>query len=102
MRGLAKAFYVWQAPSRGDNRKPIEYVHTRDGRTIERGQWCIECLEMITQADLRPLLEQIKEYVQRNCLWVKKGELEEYSMNCLLNGSYKHWDDFIYQERLML
>lgn len=102
MRGMAKAFYVWQSPSRGETKKPIEYVHTKDGRTIERGEWLRICLEMITQADLRPLLEQIEEYVQRNCLWVKNGELEEYSMDCLLKGSYKHWDDFIYQERLML
>ena len=102
MTGMAKAFYVWQSPSRGETKKPIEYIHTRDGRTIERGEWCRIALEMIIQADLSDLLGQIEEYVQHNCLWVKNGELREYSMDCLIKGSYKHWDDIIYQERLSL
>ena len=102
MTGMVKAFYVWQSPSRGETKKPIEYIHTRDGRTIERGEWCRIALEMIIQADLIGLLHQIEEYVQANCLWLKKGEILQYSMDCLLKGAYKHWDDFVIQERLKI
>lgn len=102
VKGLAKAFYVWQTPSKGDNKKPVEYICTKDGKIIKRDEWCRIALDMITQGDLSDLLRQIEEYVQKNCLWVKTSELREYSMDCLLKGSYKHWDDFIYQERLSL
>ena len=102
MRGLAKAYYVWKSPSKGDIRKPIELIHTKDGREIARDEWCRIALEMIIQCDLSDLLKQIEEYVQKNCLWVKTSELREYSIDCLLKGSYKKWDDFHYQERLLI
>lgn len=105
MRGLAKAYYVWQSPTKAElaeKKKHVEYVHTHDGRNIPVGEWERMCLEMITQADLRALLEQIEEYVQKNCLWVKSGELRRYAIGCLLNESYRSWDGFTYQERLML
>ncbi len=100
MKGLAKAYYVWQSPCKGEQRKPVEYIHTQDGRTIPRDEWCKIALETIIQADLSDLLKQIEEYTQKHCLWVKMGDLREYSMDCLLKGSFKHWDDFCYQERL--
>ena len=100
MNGLAKAYYVWRSPSKGDTKKPVEFIHTKDGREIARDEWCRIALEMITERDMSDLLKQIEEHVQKNCLWVKTGELQEYSMDCLLKGSFKHWNDFAYQERL--
>ena len=102
MQGLAKAFYVWQSPCKGDTKKPVEFIYTRDNREIARDEWCRIALEMITQADLSDLLRQIEEYVQKNCMWVKTTELREYSMDCLLKGSYKKWDDFMEQETMIL
>lgn len=100
MRGLAKAYFVWRPPSKGDTRKPIEFIHTRDGRELARDEWRRIAREMITECDLNDLLRRIEEYVQKSCPWVKTDELQEYSMDCLLKGSFKHWDDFSYQERL--
>lgn len=100
MNGLAKAYYIWQSPSKGDTKKPVEFICTRDGRKIARNEWCNIAFEMITQADLSDLLRRIEEYVQVSCIWVKNSELREYSMDCLLKGSYKYWNDFVYQEKL--
>lgn len=105
MQGLAKAYYVWQSPTKAEiskKKKHIEYVHTRDGREMPIDEWEQKCLEMITQADLSDLLRQIEEYVQHKCLWVRIGELRRYSMDCLIKGSYKHWDDFMEQKTLDL
>ena len=100
MQGLAKAFYVWQSPCKGDTKKSVEFIRTRDGREIARDEWCRIAYEMITQGDLSDLLRQIEEYVQKNCMWVKTNELREYSMDCLIKGSYKKWDNFYYQQRI--
>lgn len=98
MNEMSKAYYVWNMPRKGT--KGIQKIHTKDGHEFLPEEWEKICLEMITKADLRDLLEQIEEHVQKNCLWVKNDELRRYSIDCLLKGSYKHWDDFVYQERL--
>lgn len=105
LRALAKAYYVWQSPTKAeiaDKKKHIEYVHTHDGRDIPVDEWEDICLEMIAQADLSDLLREIEERCQRECLWVKQSELQRYAIGCLLNESYRKWEGFTYQERLML
>ena len=100
--GLAKAYFIWQTPSKNDMHKKVEYVRTKDGREISRVEWNKKAFEMITEADLRGLLEEVEEYVSVSCPWVKKSHIREYSMDCILKGSYKKWNDFHYQEKLAI
>ena len=93
MNGLAKAYYVWNQPCKGA--KGINKIHTKDGREMSLEAWEREASEMINKFHLTDLLERIEEYVQANCIWVKKGELRQYSMNCLLKGTYKKWSGFV-------
>jgi hypothetical protein len=105
LKDLAIAYHIWQSPTKEEvagGKKHKEYVHTRDGRNFTADEWERICLEKITQADKGDLLEQIKEYTQRECVWLKKDEVLRYSIECLLNEAYKKWDDFTYQERLKL
>lgn len=103
MNGLAKAYFVWQSPTKSElaeKKKHIEYVRTRDGRTIPIDEWVSIALVNFEKNSKMELLNAIEEYVQRNCLWVKQKELRRYSIDCLLKESYKQWDDFIYQESI--
>lgn len=105
LRDLAIAYYVWAAPTRAEitgGKRHKEYVQTHDGRVIPADEWERICLDVIEQANKGDLLEQIKDYTQRECVWLKKDEIQRYSIGCLLNEAYKKWDDFTYQERLML
>lgn len=107
MQGLAIGYYIWSQPVRYvDGKfikdKGIDKIHTRDGREMFIEEWEREATHLITQADSIDLLTQIEEYVQRNCLWVNKADLRRYSMDCLLGDAYKHWRDFVYQEKLTI
>ena len=98
MQGLAKAYYVWQSPTKAElaeGKKHIEFVLTKDGRKMPVEEWEQKCLEMIIQGDSSGFLKRIEEYVHHNFLWVKKGEIRRFSIDCFLKGSYKHWKDFM-------
>ena len=93
MSGLAKAYFLWQTPS-SVSEKAVEYVRTRDGRTITRVEWNKKAFEEIKEEHQEKLLEAIEDYVSVSCPWVKSKNIKEYSMDCLLKGSYRHWKDF--------
>lgn len=51
-----------------------------------------QAIEDIGEAEL---LEEIKKHCRENCAWLRKEtDIEEYSMECLVDRAYLHWKDF--------
>lgn len=58
-------------------------------------KWLEVTLEVIRILKENKLLEEIKEHVKCNCVWLKNDkEIEEYSASCLASGAYMHWENF--------
>ena len=58
-------------------------------------EWLETALQIIQAVQETKLLEEIKGYVKKNCLWLKsEKEIEEYSVGCLISGTYMYWEEF--------
>lgn len=93
-KGLSKAYFLWK----DNDHKKIEYVCTRDGKVITRVEWNRRAMEEIKADHQERLLKEIEKYVGVSCPYVKAKNIREFSMDCLLKGSYKKWQDFKYKE----
>ena len=71
-----------------------EFYQTNMGEFVPE-KWLEVTLQLVKTIQETRLLEEIKDYVKRNCYWLKKAnEVEEYAINCLLSGAYIYWYDF--------
>lgn len=95
-RGLSKAYFLWK--TKGEDQKKIEYVCTRDGQEITRADWNKLAYAEIKANHKEPLLKEIEKYVSVSCPYVKAKNVKEFSMDCLLRGTYKKWSDFKVKE----
>ncbi len=66
-------------------------------------EWKEKLAREIRGERLENLLESIKLHCSEHCAWMKKeSEIEEYAMDCLASGAYKHWEDFNAPERTVI
>lgn len=82
--------------------KGIDMIRTRGGELYSPEEWKDKALSFIKESGQNELFEQVKEYVTKNHLWLKKGEIMQHALDCFLHGSFKAWEDFSYQERLQI
>ena len=89
-----RELYVTRA---GNTRHRIEfkeYYKTNMGEFAPK-EWLETALQIIQAVQETKLLEEIKGYVKKNCLWLKsEKEIEEYSVRCLISGTYMYWEEF--------
>lgn len=109
MKDLAIAYFEWHQEItynrhtyKFEKGKGIDMIRTRGGELYSPDAWMQAALGYIKKSGKTDLYLQVKEYVIKNHLWLKKGEVIQHSLDCILHESYKHWDDFSYQERLKL
>ena len=58
-------------------------------------EWRNKALEAIAADGKMELLEKIKRYCGENHAWLKKEkDIEEYAIECLCSGAYRHWAVF--------
>jgi len=108
MRDLAIAYHEWSQEITYDRNtykfikgKGKDYIRTRGGELYTPDEWISKAFEYVKEHDLGDLYIQVKEYVIHNHLW-QKNNATEHALDCLLHESYKHWDDFNYQERMKI
>ena len=109
MSDLRISYYEYRQPCKFDKDgkyirglKGIDYIRCKDGKVYEPSVWLRLAENQIKAKGQTELYEQIKDYVRRNFLFVKSNELREKSASILLNGTYKKWSDFYYQERISI
>lgn len=72
-----------------------EYFDTELGR-MEIGKWYAAVKEAAEADGLTDLLEAIKEHCRQHCAWLKKEtDVEHYALECLVEGAYNYWPDFV-------
>lgn len=59
---------------------------------IEENRWYRIAKNLITIAGEAEVLEIIKEHCKK-LVWLKKEEVENYAIECMLNRSYEYWAD---------
>jgi hypothetical protein len=84
--------------TRFGNRRPVtkfrDFYQTNLGEFTPE-KWRELTLDAIKEHGKEELLERIKEYCKKNCIWLKKEcDIEEYAMECLVSEAYLYWDDF--------
>lgn len=58
-------------------------------------EWREIVLQAIEDEGETDLLEDIKDYCREKCAWLhKEKDIEEYSMECLVDRAYLYWKDF--------
>lgn len=58
-------------------------------------EWRKTVREVIKVAGEEELLEEIKRHCREHCAWLhKEADIEEYSMECLVDRAYLHWENF--------
>lgn len=81
--------------------KGIDKIRTCGGDLYTTEEWTKKAFDYVKEHELGDLYMQVKEYVIENHPWAKK-EATVHALDCLLHESYKHWEDFVYQEKLKL
>lgn len=72
-----------------------EFYQTNMGE-FTPDKWLEATLQIIQALWETKLLEEIKEHVKSNCMWLKTDkDIEEYSASCLASGAYMYWEDFV-------
>lgn len=69
------------------------FIETKRG-LIREDEWTELAFQAVKESDDLPLLRAVEEHVKKHCLWLKKGEIRQYALECVLGGAYKAWDDF--------
>lgn len=77
-----------------DKTRYVERYVTPVG-TFLPGEWRKRAMAAIEAEGGLALLTRVKEHCREHCVWLRtESELEEYAMECLCNGAYRHWKDF--------
>lgn len=72
----------------------MEFYRTDIGEFVPE-KWLEATMQIIHTLQEVNLLEEIKDHVKDNCVWLKTDkDIEEYSASCMASGAYMHWDDF--------
>nr|DAK02058.1 MAG TPA: hypothetical protein [Caudoviricetes sp.] len=71
-----------------------EYYKTDMGELTPE-KWLEVTLQVIQALAETELLEEIKNHLKCNCVWLKNDkDIDEYSVSCFASGAYLHWKDF--------
>lgn len=85
-------------PTRNGKMKPetvgCEYVRIASGEQVELTKWYQMMREAVIQEGQQELLERIKDHCKKLAWLHTDQQIEEYSLECLSDKAYEHWEDF--------
>lgn len=88
---------VYEITKRGTRKAILKYYKTYQTKAGEfkPEEWRKKLRQIIEEDNKLDLLEKIKAYCRQNYVWIKtEQDLDDYSIDCLVTQSYKHWKDF--------
>lgn len=95
--GRSEGTGEYEITKRGTRREKTRYVerYVTPAGTFLPGEWRKRAMAAIEAEGGLALLTRVKEHCREHCVWLRtESELEEYAMECLCNGAYRHWKDF--------
>ena len=69
-----------------------DYFETPQGKMSVKG-WTEFAQKVVEENGDLPLLEAIETHVRIHCPFVKEKDLQSYSLQCLVEGAYKAWQE---------